>query len=127
MGLFTKQALKSNQGDEDWLRFFALMGSAIAAIEQCNPVPATPSDKLALIDEIECLCNQLHVSAMLAIFLLALSEAIPVVGTVVPGSTLIVGISALSTGADVSPWLLVIAATAGAIWQRNRFARRSNP
>ena len=31
----------------------------------------------------------------IAIFLLALSEAIPVVGTVVPGSTLIIGISAL--------------------------------
>jgi membrane protein DedA with SNARE-associated domain len=53
--------------------------------------------------------------AIVAIFLLALSEAIPVVGTVVPGSTLIIGISALATGAEVSPWLLVSAATAGAI------------
>ena len=35
----------------------------------------------------------------IAIFLLALSEAIPVVGTVVPGSTLIIGISALATSA----------------------------
>jgi membrane protein DedA with SNARE-associated domain len=34
----------------------------------------------------------------IAIFLLALSEAIPVVGTVVPGSTLIIGLSALATG-----------------------------
>ena len=50
-----------------------------------------------------------------AIFLLALSEAIPVVGTVVPGSTLIIGISALATSANANPWLLVIAATAGAI------------
>jgi hypothetical protein len=39
--------------------------------------------------------------ALTAVFLLALSEAIPVIGTVVPGSTLIVGISALATGADV--------------------------
>jgi len=51
----------------------------------------------------------------IAIFLLALSEAIPVVGTVVPGSTLIIGISALATSANANPWLLLIAATAGAI------------
>jgi membrane protein DedA with SNARE-associated domain len=53
--------------------------------------------------------------ALTAVFLLALSEAIPVIGTVVPGSTLIVGISALATGADVNPWLLLVAATVGAI------------
>ena len=53
--------------------------------------------------------------ALTAIFLLALSEAIPVIGTVVPGSTLIVGISALATGADVNPWLLLVAAIGGAI------------
>jgi membrane protein DedA with SNARE-associated domain len=38
-----------------------------------------------------------------------------VVGTVVPGSTLIIGISALATGAHANPWILLIAATAGAI------------
>jgi membrane protein DedA with SNARE-associated domain len=54
--------------------------------------------------------------ALTAIFLLALSEAIPVIGTVVPGSTLIVGISALATGADVNPWFLLVAATGGAIF-----------
>ena len=53
--------------------------------------------------------------ALTAVFLLALSEAIPVIGTVVPGSTLIVGISALATGANVNPWLLLVAATVGAI------------
>ena len=51
----------------------------------------------------------------IVIFLLALSEAIPVVGTVVPGSTLIIGISALATGAHANPWILLIAATVGAI------------
>ena len=35
--------------------------------------------------------------AHLAVFLLAFSEAIPIVGTVVPGSTLVVAISALAT------------------------------
>lgn len=68
VGIFTKQALKSNQGDEDWLRFFALMGSAIAAIEECNPVPGTPTDKGALIDEIEALANKLHVGQMLTMY-----------------------------------------------------------
>jgi hypothetical protein len=38
--------------------------------------------------------------AILAVFLLALSEAVPVIGTVVPGSTLIIAISALATAAD---------------------------
>jgi membrane protein DedA with SNARE-associated domain len=53
--------------------------------------------------------------AFVAVFLLALSEAIPVIGTVVPGSTAILGISALAARADVNPWLLLIAATLGAI------------
>jgi membrane protein DedA with SNARE-associated domain len=53
--------------------------------------------------------------AVVAIFLLALSEAVPIVGTIVPGSTVIIGISALSAGANLNPWLLVGAATGGAI------------
>jgi membrane protein DedA with SNARE-associated domain len=51
----------------------------------------------------------------LAVFLLALSEAIPIVGTVVPGSTLILAVSALATTAGMAPWALLIAAVAGAI------------
>ncbi|PYT06740.1 MAG: hypothetical protein DMF60_08625 [Acidobacteria bacterium] len=38
VGTFTQQALKSNQGDQDWLRFFALMGSAIA-MREGTPIP----------------------------------------------------------------------------------------
>jgi membrane protein DedA with SNARE-associated domain len=53
--------------------------------------------------------------AFVAVLLLALSEAIPVIGTVVPGSTLILAISALATAAGVKPWLLLLAAVAGAI------------
>jgi membrane protein DedA with SNARE-associated domain len=53
--------------------------------------------------------------AYVAVFLLALSEAVPIVGTVVPGSTLIFGISALATAADLQPWMLLVAATIGAI------------
>ena len=53
--------------------------------------------------------------SFLAVFLLALSEAVPVIGTVVPGSTLILAVSALATTAGMTPWALVIAAVAGAI------------
>src|SRR5262249_54323899 len=53
--------------------------------------------------------------AVIAVLLLALSEAIPVIGTVVPGSTLILAISTLATTADVKPWLLLAAAVLGAI------------
>ena len=49
------------------------------------------------------------------VFLLAFSEAIPIIGTVVPGSTLIVAISALAVEAAISPWMLLVAATLGAI------------
>jgi membrane protein DedA with SNARE-associated domain len=41
-----------------------------------------------------------------AVFLLALSEAVPVIGTVVPGSTLILAISAFATTAGISPWAI---------------------
>jgi membrane protein DedA with SNARE-associated domain len=53
--------------------------------------------------------------SFLAVFLLALSEAVPVIGTVVPGSTLILAVSALATTAGMTPWALLIAAVAGAI------------
>ena len=53
--------------------------------------------------------------AYVAVFFLSLSEAIPVVGTIVPGSTLVLGISALATSADADPWVLFLAATTGAI------------
>src|SRR5262245_28469885 len=69
--------------------------------------------------------------SFLAIFLLALSEAVPVVGTVVPGSTLILAISALATTAGITPWGLLVAAVAGTIvgdgfsfWLGHRYRRQ---
>jgi membrane protein DedA with SNARE-associated domain len=53
--------------------------------------------------------------AYAAVFLLAWSEAMPILGTVVPGSTLILGISALAPRGIIELWPLLIAATAGAI------------
>jgi membrane protein DedA with SNARE-associated domain len=53
--------------------------------------------------------------SFLAVFLLALSEAVPVVGTVVPGSMLILA-SVRSRRRPVSiPWALLVAAVLGAI------------
>jgi membrane protein DedA with SNARE-associated domain len=69
--------------------------------------------------------------SFLAVFLLALSEAIPVIGTVVPGSTLILAISALATAAGITPWGLLVAAVLGAIagdgfsfWLGHRYHRQ---
>jgi putative GTP pyrophosphokinase len=39
MGTFLDHALKSSEGPEEWLNFFALTGSAFAHYEGCNPVP----------------------------------------------------------------------------------------
>lgn len=39
MGIFLDQALKSSEGEKEWLDFFALTGSAFARLENCPPVP----------------------------------------------------------------------------------------
>lgn len=68
VGIFTRQALKSNQGNKDWLRFFALMGTAIAAMEECNPVPGTPTNKETLVNEIKELSKKLSVKDTLSVY-----------------------------------------------------------
>jgi hypothetical protein len=42
VGTFVRQALKSSMGEKEWLRFFALMGTAIAIRERSPLVPNTP-------------------------------------------------------------------------------------
>lgn len=63
--IFTGQALKSNIGADEWLRFFALMGSAIALQERGQIVPNTPTDRKILIDEISDLAHRLKVETIL--------------------------------------------------------------
>ena len=65
VGIFTRQALKSNQGDAGWLRFFALMGTAISAIEGTPCVPNTPTTKAELLEELRPLAEQLAARDML--------------------------------------------------------------
>jgi len=50
--------------------------------------------------------------AYLTLFLAALLEAVPVVGSVIPGSTIILALSALVPGGELQlPWVLLAAAT----------------
>jgi hypothetical protein len=62
----TGQALKSNVGEDSWKRFFALMGSSIAARERRPPVPGTPSDSTELAGELRHLVSGLNIYAVLS-------------------------------------------------------------
>jgi hypothetical protein len=61
VGTFIRQALKSSLGEKEWLRFFALMGSAIAQREKTPQVPGTPTNRQALKGEIKDLGKTLNV------------------------------------------------------------------
>lgn len=70
--------------------------------------------------------------AYAAVFLLALSESIPVIGVVVPGSAIILAISALVPSGVVALWPLMIAAALGAVvgdglsyWLGHRYHRET--
>lgn len=52
VGTFLKQALKASQGHAEWLRFFALMGSALAFRERSSLVPGTPQTRRELVEEL---------------------------------------------------------------------------
>ena len=68
VGTFVQQALKSSQGEEEWLRFFALMGTAIANRERSPIVPGTPSDKKELVRELRQAARSLNVVRRLATY-----------------------------------------------------------
>ena len=68
VGTFIGEPLKSGEGDESWLRFFALMSSAIALREGTRVVPDTPADRDELIDAIRSCEQELEISTRLAAF-----------------------------------------------------------
>lgn len=72
---FTGQALKSDIGEERWKRFFSLMGSAIAIIEDSPTIPNTPSRKDELITEIRKHSKSLKILETLAGWGLAVKES----------------------------------------------------
>jgi hypothetical protein len=74
VGMFTQQALKSSQGHKDWLRYFALMGSAFAKMESTNLVPGTPSDNAELKSEMVGYFEKLDVENHLHAYGTALQE-----------------------------------------------------
>lgn len=53
VGFFTRQALKSNEGEQEWMDFFRLVSAAFARMENCPPVPGTPADERELYLEIK--------------------------------------------------------------------------
>jgi ppGpp synthetase/RelA/SpoT-type nucleotidyltranferase len=69
---FTRQALKSSQGEEAWLRFFALMGTAHARDEDTPFVPNTPTNKRELIRELRHYARELDVEKRLETYRRAL-------------------------------------------------------
>lgn len=73
VGTFTRQALKSSQGEGDWLRFFALMGTALAFQEGTASVGGTPGKMGALVDELRAIATKLDVTARLRAYGLGLS------------------------------------------------------
>lgn len=58
---FTKQAIKSNEGDKDWKDFFKLTGSAFASMENMPTVPNTPTDRTAIRNQLQTLAGKLKV------------------------------------------------------------------
>lgn len=76
-GTFLRQSLKSSQGEADWLRFFELMGSAIALRENCPPVEGTPRTKKALRLEIKEYARRLEVKKRMISYNHALKTIAP--------------------------------------------------
>lgn len=74
VGTFIQQALKSSQGEKDWLRFFELMGTAIAMRERTAPVPETPTNRKELKQELQSYAQKLDVVNHLRIYGAALQN-----------------------------------------------------
>jgi uncharacterized UPF0146 family protein len=68
VGTFINMPLKSSLGDQGWLRFFALMGSAMAISEGKPSVPGTSGDINELKEEIIFLSKKLEVESHLKTF-----------------------------------------------------------
>ncbi|MEV0327102.1 RelA/SpoT domain-containing protein [Micromonospora echinospora] len=63
--IFTRQALKSNAGDPEWMRFFALMSAEVAHREGQPIVPETPATAAERRSELRALARQLRVAERL--------------------------------------------------------------
>ena len=68
VGTFLRQSLKSSEGHAEWLRFFELIGSGFALIEDIPVADNVPSDGKILISEIRKLARKLKVRRRLEAF-----------------------------------------------------------
>lgn len=68
VGAFTKQALKSSKGSDDWLLFFRLMGSAMAFREKSPLVPETPTNPDDLRTELQTVEKRLEATTHLTAY-----------------------------------------------------------
>jgi RelA/SpoT family protein len=73
VGTFLQESLKSSEGSEDWLRFFAVTGSAFALMERSPTVPGTPAQKSVLRDWITEAVQRLQVEKKLTAYAKALT------------------------------------------------------
>ena len=78
VGAFTGQALKASQGNEDWQRFFALMGSEMALLEETPIVSDTPRNERTLVGEIRRYAEALDVSVTLATYRDTIEQFVPI-------------------------------------------------
>ncbi|WP_426433694.1 RelA/SpoT domain-containing protein [Bradyrhizobium genosp. P] len=74
VGAFVKQALKSSVGEQEWLRFFSLMGGALAFMENTAPVPGVPNAYSDLVEELRDYAKKLEVFSRLQAFGAALKH-----------------------------------------------------
>lgn len=63
---FTRQAIKSNQGQENWTTFFKLVSSAFAKFEHCPTIPETPENEKELYSLIKEKEKELQVRAKMS-------------------------------------------------------------
>lgn len=77
MGLFTNQALKEGQGDEEIKRFFVLVSSLFAIKENCPVVPGTVADEAELVSEIEQINDRYHLLDRLRAMRVVIDHNIP--------------------------------------------------
>jgi len=68
VGIFLEHSLKSSMGPDEWLRFFALSGSAFARVERSALVPGTPVSGRELVGEIGRMKRELDVEQKLRTF-----------------------------------------------------------
>lgn len=74
LGLFTKQALKAGQGDDDIKRFFVLVSSLFAIQEGTPVIPGTIAEQAELVSEIEEIDSRRHFLDMLSAIRVAINH-----------------------------------------------------